>query len=412
VQSARQFFARPFGSALLGGFVVAVFGLVAIASGVVHASSDSASILQPPLTRPASDMSNSGKGLTVNQIYQRDSGGVAFISAQKTQQVASPFDPFPQQQQATATGSGFVVDTDGHVLTNNHVVSGADKITVKIGDGSTTDAKVVGSDPSSDVALLQVSGDHSKLHPLELGDSSSLQVGDPVVAIGNPFGLDRTVTSGIVSALQREISAPNGFSISDVIQTDAPINPGNSGGPLIDSAGRVIGINSQIETGGGQGSVGIGFAVPANTASDVVKQLLTTGQVKRAFLGVSGADVTPDLAKALNLPSDHGALVEQAYPGGPAQKAGLRGGHTQATVAGQQVSLGGDIIVSVNGKPIQGMDDVVSAVNDGKPGDQLTLGVLRDGKPQDIKVTLGERPTKIQDSSTSPAPGAPGVPGQ
>ncbi|MDX6616868.1 MAG: hypothetical protein QOD60_1959 [Solirubrobacterales bacterium] len=408
----RNFFGKPFGSAVLGGFVVGLLGWFAIAVGWVDSnSSDTAQITQPPLTRPVSD--TSGKGLTVGQIYAKDSSGVAYVTADKTQKVQSPFGLFPQQQQSEATGSGFVIDSSGHILTNNHVVSGASKVTVKIGN-STQDAKVVGSDPSSDVALLQVSNTDG-LHPLQLGNSSSVQVGDPVVAIGNPFGLDNTVTSGIVSALQREINAPNGFSISDVIQTDAAINPGNSGGPLLDSDGRVIGINSQIETGGGQGSVGIGFAVPIDTASDVVHQLISTGQVKRAFLGVSGADVTPALAKALNLPIDHGALVQQAYQGGPAQRAGLQGGTSQATVGGQQVALGGDIIVKVNGKDIQGMDDVVSAVNNAKPGDTLTLGILRGGKPQDIKVTLGDRPTQIQDSNsgtTPQTPQIPGIPGQ
>ncbi|MGZ5337548.1 MAG: S1C family serine protease [Solirubrobacterales bacterium] len=398
---AGTFFGRPFGSAVLGGLVVGLFGWLAIAAGWIDSGDSGAAVSQPPLTRPAADTSG-GKGLTVSEIYQRDSDGIAFISAQKTQNVQSPFDPFPQQQQATATGSGFVTDTDGHILTNNHVVSGADKITVKIGDGQTMDAKLVGADPSSDVALLQVEADSSSLHPLDLGDSSKVTVGDPVVAIGNPFGLDRTVTSGIVSALQREISAPNGFSISDVIQTDAPINPGNSGGPLIDASGDVIGINSQIESGGGQGSVGIGFAVPINTASDVVKQLETTGEVKRAFLGVSGADVTPGLASAVNLPVDHGALVQQAYQGSPAARAGLKGGQTQATVGGQEVLLGGDIVVQVNGKDIQGMDEVVQAVNEAEPGDELKLTVLRDGKQQEITVQLGERPTQIQDSSTGP----------
>lgn len=403
-QATRNFLSKPFGSAVLGGFVVAAIGLLAIATGLVNTGNDTTNISQPPLTRPAANNSPT-KGLTVNQIYERDAQGVAFIQADKTQKVQSPFNAFPQQQQSTATGSGFVIDNDGHVLTNNHVISDASKITVKVGDGQAVDAKVVGSDPSSDVALLQLSGDHSNYHPLQLGDSSGLEVGDPVVAIGNPFGLDSTVTSGIVSALQREISAPNGFSISDVIQTDASINPGNSGGPLIDASGRVVGINSQIETGGGQGSVGIGFAIPSNTAQDVVKQLLTTGTVKRAFLGVSGTNVTPALAKAVSLPVDHGALVQQAYPGGPAARAGLQGGQTQATVGGQPIALGGDIIVKVNGKDVQGMDEVVNAVNDSQVGDQITLTVLRDGKQQDIKVTLGDRPTKIQDSNTSTVPG-------
>ncbi len=406
----RNFFGTSFGSAVLGGLVVGLLGWFAIAVGWIEGeSSGSDQISQPTLTKPVSN--NTADGLTVNQIYEKDSDGVAFVTAEKTQNVQSPFDLFPRQQQAEATGSGFVIDDDGHILTNNHVVSGASKVTVKIGDGDTQDAKVVGADPSSDVALLQV-GDTDGLKPLQLGDSSSVHVGDPVVAIGNPFGLDSTVTSGIVSALQREINAPNGFSISDVIQTDAAINPGNSGGPLLDADGRVIGINSQIETGGSsQGSVGIGFAVPIDTADDVAHQLISTGEVKRAFLGVSGADVTPDLAKALNLPSDHGALVQQAYQGGPAARAGLEGGTTQATVGGAQVALGGDIIVKVDGKDIEGMDDVVSAVNDAEPGDKITLGILRDGKPQEIEVTLGERPTQIKDSNSGTSPQTPQVPG-
>jgi S1-C subfamily serine protease len=400
----KNLLSKPLGSAMAGGLVVFVLGWAAIASGAIDVDNqDDPAGAQPPLTQPVSD-SSGAKGLTVNEIYERDSRGVAFITAQKTQNVQSPFSPFPEEQQSTGTGSGFLIDTDGHVLTNNHVVEGASKITVTVGDGETVDATLVGSDPSSDVALLKLTGDTSDLHPLQLGDSSKLEVGDPVVAIGNPFGLDRTVTSGIVSALQREISAPNGFSISDVIQTDAPINPGNSGGPLIDASGRVVGINSQIQTGGGQGSVGIGFAVPANTAQDVVQQLLTTGKVQRAYLGLAGGDLTPELADTLNLDIDRGALVTQAYPGSPAADAGLEGGQTQATIDGQQVALGGDVIVKIDGEEIEGMDDVVRAVNESQPGDELTLTVHRDGEDQEIKVTLGERPTEVEGAGAQ-APG-------
>ena len=221
-----------------------------------------------------------------------------------------------------------MIDNDGHILTNAHVVDGASTVTVQVGDedGDTYDAKVVGDDPSTDVAVLQVDAGADQLTPLELGSSEGVQVGDPVVAIGNPFGLDRTVTAGIVSAVQREISSPNGFTIENVIQTDAPINPGNSGGPLIDAAGEVIGINSQIETGGGRGNVGIGFAVPIDTAREVAQQLIDNGEVQHAFLGISGADLTPEIADVLNLDTDSGALVQSVVPGSPADKAGIEAG--------------------------------------------------------------------------------------
>ena len=234
----------PFGSALAGGLVVAVLGWVALAAGLVKADSDSGAPLPAPLPQ-VSDVKSSSRGSnTVSQIYRADSGGVAFIEAQRPPAPPSPFDFFGAPRGGgTATGSGFVIDGDGHVLTNNHVVAGAQTLRVKLGDSDTTyDAKKVGADPATDLALLQVDAPSSALHPLALGDSDGAQVGDPVVAIGNPFGLDRTVTTGIVSALQRQIQAPNGFAISNVIQTDASINPGNSGGPLIDASGRVIGV--------------------------------------------------------------------------------------------------------------------------------------------------------------------------
>jgi S1-C subfamily serine protease len=221
-----------------------------------------------------------------------------------------------------------------------------------------------------------------------------------VVAIGNPFGLDRTVTSGIVSALQRQIQAPNGFSISNVIQTDAAINPGNSGGPLINASGEVIGINSQIETGGGgNGNVGIGFSIPINTARSEIQQLETSGSVKHAFLGISGGTITPEIAKALNLPVTEGVTVQSVVKGGPADKAGVEGGNTQATINGAQVSLGGDIITEVNGNKVAGMDEVVELVNKAKPGDEMELTILRDGNTKTATVTLGDRPASVENSS-------------
>src|SRR5204863_5349351 len=212
-----------------------------------------------------------------------------------------------------------------------------------------------------------------QLHPLTLGNSSEAQVGNPVVAIGNPFGLDRTVTTGIVSALQREIKAPNGFTINNVIQTDAAINPGNSGGPLLDANGQVIGINSQIESPNGGGNVGVGFAVPINTAHQVLQQLLANGQVQHAYLGISGADLTSQIAGPLNLPVKQGALVQTVVPNGPADKAGVKAGNSTVSVGGAQIRSGGDVITAIDGKPVTGMNDVISAVNAKQPGDQVQL---------------------------------------
>ena len=231
--------------------------------------------------------------------------------------------------------------------------------------------------------------------PLELGDSSQVAVGDPAIAIGNPFGLDRTATAGIVSAVQREISAPNGFTITDAIQTDAPINPGNSGGPLLDTGGRVIGINSQIESQSG-GNVGIGFAVPINTGREVAQQLIADGEVEHAFLGVSGADLTSEIADVLNLDAEGGALVQSVVPGSPADEAGIEAGDAEVTVAGQPLRAGGDLIVAVDGESVGGVEDVIAAVDAKQPGDELELTLQRAGEERTVTVELGDRPAQAQ----------------
>jgi S1-C subfamily serine protease len=398
---ARRFFGTSFGSALLGGAVVAAFGWIAIAAGWIDAKGDSTPAGIAPLATPVVDK-ESDAGTVVNQIYRHDGQGVAFIEATEApEESSSPLDPFGEEESrggGIATGSGFVIDTEGHILTNNHVVEGASRISVKLGSSNATHiAEVVGTDPASDIALLKVEAPADQLHPLALGDSSKVRVGDPVVAIGNPFGLDRTVTSGIVSALQRQIQAPNGFSISHVIQTDAAINPGNSGGPLIDAGGNVIGINSQIATGGGgNGNVGIGFAIPINTAREVANEIEQNGKVEHAFLGINGGTITPALAKAVNLPVSKGVLVAEVVKGGPADKAGLQGGSTEATIEGARLQLGGDIITEVEGRPITSMEDVVNVINGDKPGDKLELTILRDGKAKAITVTLGNRPASAK----------------
>jgi S1-C subfamily serine protease len=383
----------PFASALLGGLVVALLGWLAIAAGWVEADGDSATIAPTPLTEPASD-GGDGKSRTVNEIYSAGAPGVAFVQADVPSDSAQPFSPFgPQDRGGTATGSAFVIDTEGSLLTSAHVVAGADQVQVKLGeDGDMLDAKVVGRDPSTDVALLEVDPPEGGLTPLPLGDSDEVEVGDPAVAIGNPFGLDRTATAGIVSAVQREIRAPNGFTISDAIQTDAPINPGNSGGPLFDAAGRVIGINSQIEAPGGGGNVGIGFAVPINTAQSVAEQLLDGGEVEHAYLGISGGDVTAEIADVLNLPVDEGVIVQEVVPDGPADEAGVEAGAADVTIAGQDLRAGGDVITEVDGQQVTGMDDVISAVDAKQPGDEVELTLVRKGDERTVTVELGDRP--------------------
>jgi S1-C subfamily serine protease len=253
-------------------------------------------------------------------------------------------------------------------------------------------AKVVGKDVSTDLAVIKVDPTKVKLTPLPLGSSSALKVGDPVVAIGNPFGFDDTVTTGIVSALGREIQAPNNFSIDHTIQTDAAINPGNSGGPLLDQQGRVVGINSQIATGGdGKGSVGIGFAIPIDLAKKVFPALIKTGRVPHAYIGVTTAALSPTIVQDLNLPADGGALIQAVEPGSPADKAGLRAGKTQT--AGNLIA-GGDLIVGVDGKPVATPSDVAAAIGDDKPGDQVTIEFYRGREKRTVTVTLADRPAK------------------
>jgi S1-C subfamily serine protease len=373
----------------LGGLIVLVLGAVLIATDVIDTGDSRTVVRQAPISQPASDPSASG-GRTVQDIYRDEGPGVAFIQADGVSD-SSTFG----QEGGTATGSGFVVDDDGTILTNAHVVDGADEVTVSFEEGGDSiDAEVKGVDPDTDLAVLKIDpGEVEDLTVLPLGDSSDLQVGDPVVAIGNPFGLQRTVTTGIVSALQRQIDSPSGFSISNVIQTDASINPGNSGGPLLDAQGRVIGINSQIATGGGQGSVGIGFAVPVNTAKELLPRLRAGEEIERAYLGVSMATVNEDVAKEADLPVDSGALVESVEEGTPAERAGLRGSDIDELSG--EISQVGDVIVAIDGKPVRSADDVVSAVAAKQPGDKVELEIYRGDDKRTVTVELGERPSQL-----------------
>jgi S1-C subfamily serine protease len=331
---------------------------------------------------------------------------VVFIQAQGV--TGDSNSPFGLPQQGTATGSGFVVDKDGTIVTNAHVVEGADKVQVRFDEnGEFIDAEVKGVDTSSDIAVLKIDPSNvSDLTPLPLGDSSKLQVGDSVIAIGNPFGYSKTVTTGIVSGLQREIQAPNGFTIPDVIQTDASINPGNSGGPLLDANGRVIGINSQIATGGGQGSVGIGFAVPVNTAKQLLPDLKAGETIERAYLGVQMQDVTKQLAEDLNLASDKGALIVDVTQDSPADKAGLRGGRTET---GQGVPAGGDLIVAVDGKSVSDSNEVANAIAQKRPGEKAEITYYRGDAKKTVSVELAKRPNSADQPSADQGGGGGGV---
>ncbi|MFL6524417.1 MAG: S1C family serine protease [Nitrososphaera sp.] len=305
-------------------------------------------------------------------------------------------------------GSGFIYDNSGHVVTNYHVVAGVNDISVTFVDGTVYRASVVGTDQYSDLAVLHVEEDvpTDKLKPLPLGNSSSLRVGQEVVAIGNPFGLSGSMTEGIVSGLNRlipvyqdplsNVAAP-AFSIPDVIQTDAAINPGNSGGPLLDMEGEVIGINSAIFSTTG-GFAGIGFAIPSNTIAQVVPSLITTGSYQHPWLGVSGIDMTPEIAEAIGLGEPRGFLVIEAAPGGPADSAGIQGGDTPAQLDGREIALGGDVILAINDKDIRKIDDVLGYLQQAtKVGETVVLTVWRDGQINQIDVTLGPRPS-LQDS--------------
>ena len=370
-----------------GGLAVLAVGAVLLATGTIDTTETTREVVQAPITRPAADES-AGDGLTVNDIYRRTAPGVVFVQARGGTD-RSPFG-LPQGGGGMASGWGFVRGEEGYVVTNAHVVEGSDEVRVRFGESPLVDADVVGEDLSTDLAVLKVDVSRERLRPLALGDSGSVRVGDPAIAIGAPFGLDRTVTTGIVSAKQREIKAPNRFSIDDVIQTDASVNPGNSGGPLLDAAGRVIGVNSQIATNGARGGpVGIAFAVPIDLVKQVVPQLKEDGKIDRAYLGVTTAPVA-DLAGDLNLPVDHGALVQDVQPGTPAARAGLRAGRTQTA---EGLLVGGDLIVEVDGRQVREPQDIAAAIADNKPGDTVEITFFRGKSRKTVSVKLAKRPS-------------------
>ena len=363
---------------------------------------------------------------TLEQIYTRVNPSVVAIEVVEKASGTSLTLPFgdngqqPQMPQAQALGSGFVWDKDGHIVTNNHVVDGAEKISVTFSDGSIVPATLVGHDPDSDLAVIKVDVSADRLQPVTVADSTQVKVGQLAVAIGNPFGNENTMTVGFISAIGRSIPADGGtlggvsYTIPDVIQTDAPINPGNSGGVLVDDQGNVMGVTAQIDSPV-RASVGIGFVIPSSIVQKVVPVLIKSGSFQHSWLGISGGSLIPDLATAMNLKSDQrGALISTVTSGSPAEKAGLRGSDKETTINGQSVKVGGDVIIAIDGQPVKTFDDLVAYLVSSTEVDQtVTLTILRDGQQQDVKVTLAARPARAanQMADVQQLPQIPGMPG-
>ncbi len=373
----------PIVAMVLVGTLALGAGAGAVAYSVVHPSSKTV-VRQVPVqsSEPAADSS----ALTPGQIYRQTHQGVVEIT------VSSPQQTPMGNQEAQSQGSGFVIDSDGHIVTNDHVVENADTVSVRFWNGSTYSASVVGTDPSTDLGVIKVDAPSSMLHPVSLGDSSKVQVGDPVVAIGSPFGLEETVTSGIVSALHRQMQALNSFTINDSIQTDAAINHGNSGGPLFNAAGGVIGVNSQIagQTGA---NVGVGFAIPSNTVRSIADTLISSGKVEHAYLGVSVQEIPATAARDLGL--TEGVEITEVRSGTPAQKAGLKGSTGKKIVQGTQYATGGDVITEIDGQKMTTSEGVQQAIDAHQPGDTISITYWRKGETKTVSVELATRPAQV-----------------
>jgi serine protease Do len=356
---------------------------------------------------------------TLQQIYNQVNPSVVAIevvqgsSSSSQNRFGVPGSPFGQTVPQQVQGSGLVWDTQGHIVTNNHVVDGASQIEVVFSDGTIVPATVVGADSQSDLAVIQVNVPASELYPVTMADSSQVQVGQLAIAIGTPFGEQGTMTAGIISGLGRTLPVSSGssqgasYSIPDIIQTDAPINPGNSGGVLVDDQGQVIGVPSAIDSPV-QANSGVGFAIPSNIVSRVVPSLISTGTYEHPYMGISGTTLTPDLAQAMNLTaSQRGALVATVASGGPAAQAGLQGSNTQVDINGSTVQVGGDVIIAIDGQTINTMDELIGYLADNTSvGQTVTLTILRNGQQQTLSLTLAARPTGAQVQQSQPQSGA------
>jgi S1-C subfamily serine protease len=344
-------------------------------------------VIQPAgaqTSESAEPAASTSESMSVSEIYEQTYKSVVEITVASSQST-----PFGEEQQAQGQGSGFVYDAEGHIVTNQHVVGGAETASVRFWDGSTYDATIVGSDPSTDLAVIKVDAPANKLEALALGNSDDLTVGETVVALGSPFGLEGTVTSGIVSALHRQMTAPNNFTINDSIQTDAAINHGNSGGPLVNGAGEVVGVNAQIESESG-GSDGIGFAIPSKTVESIVPQIISNGSVEHAYLGVGVAEISESVAEELGIPA--GVELTDVREGTPAAEAGLEAATGSATVDGQSYPTGGDVITAVDGEAVKTGAELQNAVDAKRPGDSISITYTRDGRSHTVDITLGTRP--------------------
>jgi S1-C subfamily serine protease len=375
-------------------------------------SSSGANSTSPATTIGSSDLLNQYQA-TLESIYSTVSPQVVNIMV-LSPAAASSIQNFPgfgnnnnnnnnqTPQYSEALGSGFFWDTNGYIVTNNHVVDGATKIEVTLSDGSTYPATIVGQDPYSDLAVIKASVPTDKMHPVTLADSTQLKVGEIAIAIGNPYGFEGSMSVGNVSGLGRDLPSNQTdqttgatYSIPEVIQTDASINPGNSGGVLVDINGQVIGVTSAIESNSGSSS-GVGFAIPSEIVSKVVPSLISTGKYDHPYLGMSGTDMTPDIAQAMNLPSNtRGALVVTVTSGGPAEKAGLQPSNNTVTINGVQGTVGGDVITAIDGQTVNSMSDIIAylAIHT-QVGQTVTLSILRNGQSQNVQVTLGSRPSQ------------------
>jgi S1-C subfamily serine protease len=383
------------------GLVVAVVGGALALGGAALlgklGSDTTVKEVQAPRAATISQSPAAASGLTPEAIYKQDAPGVVQITATTvTQAPSDPFNLFPSSPTTSQSlGSGFVLDRAGHILTNYHVIEGAQKVQVSFSSQDAIPATVVGKDPSTDVAVLKVDTHARALTPLPLGDSDTVRVGDSVYAIGNPFGLTRTLTAGLISAVGRQIFAPNGLPVEHAIQTDAAINHGNSGGPLLDAMGRVIGVTSQIQTGSNDsssGNVGIGFAIPINTVRDVASQIIKSGSAQHAYLGITSAPVSAQIAQLFNLPSKSGLLVQTVDPNTPAKKAGIVGGSSSVVVNGESYMVGGDLVTKVDGQTMASPQQLFYLLLGKKPGEKVKIELWHKNQQRTITVTLGNRP--------------------
>lgn len=382
-------------SAVIGGLLV-FFAMSAILPDSYQ------KVIDNPITQSPSTQKRAG-GLTASEIYSRFGPGVVHVKATFTTDRSDFFGffiPVPPQQQG-ADGSGFIIDKSGLIVTNAHVVQDsnhiASRITVVLDDKKEIEAKLLGTDPNTDIALLKIDPGKTKLNVIKLGDSSKLKVGAKVYAIGSPFGLDGTMTEGIISAINRTIDSQNRqFKIRGAFQTDAAVNPGNSGGPLFNIYGEAIGVNSQIATQSGD-FAGIAFAIPSNTVKEVAEQIKKSGQASHAWMGIAGMQINKELADIVKLPVNNGVMVVQVVSGSPAEQAGLRGGNRSLIndETGDKIIIGGDIITKIDNKRVASMDDILDFVEGHKVGDKVKLEVYRGDKKLDIMLKLGERPRSI-----------------